>query len=252
MMIYTAKVDKETIKPNKHLVYYDYWRIDFFYICIYQIFTLFFMKMTLPDNERAVWILKTKGPLPLIELAKDLNITTEGARFQLIKLANEGLVETRSESKGKGRPQQVWSLTSQGHARFPDAHADLTVKLILKMRDTLGEDALQDVIEANGRDGKEKYLKELANVSDLEGRIGGLARIRDNEGYMATCIKDEEGYLLIENHCPICAAATACMGFCKSELDTFRAVLGDKVSVERVDHILAGARRCAYRIKDRA
>jgi len=24
MMIYTTKVDKETIKPNKHLVYYDY------------------------------------------------------------------------------------------------------------------------------------------------------------------------------------------------------------------------------------
>jgi predicted ArsR family transcriptional regulator len=28
----------------------------------------------------------------------------------------------------------------------------------------------------------------------------------------------------------------------------FRAVLGDDVRVERSDHILAGARRCAYRI----
>jgi predicted ArsR family transcriptional regulator len=29
--------------------------------------------------------------------------------------------------------------------------------------------------------------------------------------------------LLIENHCPICAAAEACQGFCRSELEVFQA-----------------------------
>jgi predicted ArsR family transcriptional regulator len=55
-------------------------------------------------------------------------------------------------------------------------------------------------------------------------------------------------FLLVENHCPICAAATACQGFCATEIDLFRAVLGPDVSVERVEHILAGDRRCAYRV----
>ena len=55
-------------------------------------------------------------------------------------------------------------------------------------------------------------------------------------------------YLLVENHCPVCAAAAACQGLCRSELDVFRAVLGPSVTVERTDHILAGARRCAYEI----
>ncbi|ARO29186.1 transcriptional regulator domain-containing protein [Rhizobium sp. NXC14] len=45
------------------------------------------------------------------------------------------------------------------------------------------------------------------------------------------------------------AAATACAGFCRSELETFRAVLG--ADVERSEHILTGARRCAYRITAR-
>jgi predicted ArsR family transcriptional regulator len=54
--------------------------------------------------------------------------------------------------------------------------------------------------------------------------------------------------LFVENHCPICAAAAACQGLCRSELAVFRAVLGADVTVERIDHILAGARRCAYRI----
>ncbi|MES2724598.1 MAG: MarR family transcriptional regulator, partial [Pseudomonadota bacterium] len=60
------------------------------------------------------------------------------------------------------------------------------------------------------------------------------------------------GFLLVENHCPICAAAAACQGFCRAELMVFRAVLGPGVHIERTDHILAGARRCAYRIKDGA
>ncbi len=216
---------------------------------VYQITTLFIMKMSLPDNERALMLLKTKGPQPLVALAKDLNVSTEGARFQLIKLSNEGLVETHTEAKGKGRPQQVWSLTQLGHARFPDTHAELTVRLIKKMQDTLGEAALLEVIEANGRDGQQKYLQKLSNIPDLEGRVSGLARIRDEEGYMADYSKDAEGYLFVENHCPICSAAQACLGFCKSELETFQTVLGEKVSVERVEHIVKGGRRCAYRIK---
>jgi predicted ArsR family transcriptional regulator len=54
--------------------------------------------------------------------------------------------------------------------------------------------------------------------------------------------------LLIENHCPICVAAKACQGFCRSELNLFRDVLGPEVHVEREEHILSGARRCAYRL----
>jgi len=41
----------------------------------------------------------------------------------------------------------------------------------------------------------------------------------------------------------------AIQGLCRSELALFRAVLGPGVEVERTEHILAGARRCAYRIR---
>jgi predicted ArsR family transcriptional regulator len=69
---------------------------------------------------------------------------------------------------------------------------------------------------------------------------------------MASVAKDTRGsFLFVENHCPICAAAAACQGLCRSELAIFRAVLGAEITVERTDHILAGARRCAYRIAKR-
>src|SRR5262249_15531149 len=79
-------------------------------------------------------------------------------------------------------------------------------------------------------------------------RVARLAEARSREGYMAECRPDGDGYLLIENHCPICTAATACQGFCRAELDVFQRALGDEVSVERAEHIIGGDRRCAYRV----
>lgn len=193
-------------------------------------------------------LLKTRGVLTATEIAKELGITTEGARLQLLKLMDKGLVQSIQESKGVGRPTQYFSLTELGNKGFPDTHAELTVKLIQLMKETLGEEALQQVVTAGEQKAKQRYQQQMKQASTLEDRIRILAEIRSREGYMAEYSKDEMGYLLVENHCPICAAAQICQGFCNSELNTFKFVLGKEVNITRVSHIIAGDRRCAYRI----
>ena len=91
-----------------------------------------------------------------------------------------------------------------------------------------------------------------AGDDSLQGRVRALSAIRREQGYMAECAARNDGsFLLRENHCPICAAAKFCQGLCREELELFRAVLGPQVKVERTDHILAGASRCAYVITPR-
>ena len=93
------------------------------------------------------------------------------------------------------------------------------------------------------------YAARIPSSAPLQEKLRQLARLRTEEGYMAEVKPERNGsFLLLENHCPICAAASACQGFCQTELDLFRTVLGSDVSVERVEHIVAGDRRCAYRI----
>jgi predicted ArsR family transcriptional regulator len=96
---------------------------------------------------------------------------------------------------------------------------------------------------------REEYAKRIRQSDTLRRKLEDLARVRTEEGYMAE-VREEEGggFLLVESHCPVCAAATACQGFCSTELDLFRAVLGPGVSVERTEHIVSGDRRCAYRV----
>jgi predicted ArsR family transcriptional regulator len=203
-----------------------------------------------PTADRVLLQIKMRGSQTALELGTALDMTDEAARQHLVKMAGDGLVESRFESRGVGRPKQLWSLTAAGNGRFPDAHADLTVQLISTIRSALGEEALDRLIAAREKEVLTNYQAEMEGAEDLKARVKRLAAIRDREGYMCELKKDADGYLLIENHCPICAAATACQGFCQAELRTFKRVLGDHALVTREEHIVSGARRCAYRIKD--
>lgn len=200
-------------------------------------------------QDRILFHLKTRGAQTAGDLGIRLGMTPAGARQHLLKLEAAGLVESANRRKGRGRPRKYWVLAESGHARFPDRHSDLTLDLLRSMRDLFGDRALERLVEHREQASIANYGKVVDAKRSLRAKLTALAAIRSREGYMASVTEDTGGsFLLIENHCPICAAAAACQGLCRSELGVFRAVLGIGVTVERTEHILAGARRCAYRI----
>jgi predicted ArsR family transcriptional regulator len=189
-----------------------------------------------------------RGPQTLAELGCEAGVCGEAVRQQLNRLAAEGLVVATAQPRGVGRPAQVWSLTPAANAHFPDCHADLSAQLIRLIRSNLGDDVMDKLLDSRAAEAQSAYAAAVAGADDLGERVTRLAAARTREGYMAEARPDGDGYLLVENHCPICVAASACQAFCRTELDTFRAVLGPDVSVERTEHIVSGDRRCAYRI----
>ncbi|MBW8813343.1 MAG: helix-turn-helix transcriptional regulator [Caulobacterales bacterium] len=200
-------------------------------------------------TERILLQLKTRGPAETLALAGGLAISRQAALQHLERLVAAGLVEHSDERRGVGRPRRTWRLTAAAQARFPDTHAQLTVELLDAVRAEFGEAGVDRLIARREAATAAAYQTALAPAGDLQSRVARLAELRTAEGYMADWTSDPGGgFLLVENHCPICAAAAACQGFCRAELEVFRQALGPGVSVERCDHILAGARRCAYRI----
>ena len=195
--------------------------------------------------------LKMHGALSSAALGAKLGTSGEAARQQLARLAEEGLVAASSEARGVGRPTQSWSLTPSAQARFPDTHAALTVQLLGIVRNSLGEAALETLIASREAETRAVYETALGGHTSLRDKVAALAHLRSAEGYMADWRQELDGsFVLVENHCPICAAAVACQGFCRAELDVFRAVLGDRAEVVRTEHIVAGGRRCSYSIRE--
>ena len=194
--------------------------------------------------------LKTRGPQSVKILSKQLDMTTMGVRQHLTELEKKTLVsQTREEKQTRGRPVHLWKLTRAGHQHFPDSHSQVTLELINVIRTTLGEDSLNTLVDKRNEELLEHYRQVLNTLGDeLPPRIEKLAELRSEEGYMAEVRLTPDGWLLIENHCPICAAADACQQFCRSELNMFQELFNNRARIERVDHLLAGARRCAYKI----
>jgi predicted ArsR family transcriptional regulator len=211
-------------------------------------------ELTLPRTQtgRAAVLaqVKREGPVAADALAAQLGLTPMAVRQHLQALEREGLVAQQAADRkaARGRPARVWRTTAAGDRRFADAHAGLTVDLIRQMRAAFGEEGLDRLLALRTAEQAALYGAEVSARTDLRGRLEALAAIREREGYMAELREDADGFLLLEHHCPVCAAASICTSLCREELALFGSVLGEGVRVERTAHLLAGAGRCAYRI----
>lgn len=195
--------------------------------------------------------LKQDGPQDAASLARRLGVSAMAVRQHLYDLEAEGLVthETEARPPGQnavGRPAKLWALTTAADRFFPDGHADFTVGLINSMKQAFGAEGLDKLLQVRAREQTAAYQARMNKQPSLPKKLKALAEMRTEEGYMAEVQKAHGGYLLVENHCPVCSAAAACTNLCAMELEVFRKSLGREVKVERIDHILAGARRCAY------
>ena len=199
-------------------------------------------------RRRIVKLLKTEGSMDSASLAGRLGVTAMAVRQHLYALQQEKLVSADERPVPLGRPAKFWTLTKDAERLFPDAYAELNAALITSVQDAFGPEGMSRLLDARAVRQRADYASRINASAPLAKRVQQLAKIRADEGYMAEVRRDGRGFVLIENHCPICAAATVCQGFCATELDLFRSALGPGVSVERSEHILSGDRRCVYRI----
>lgn len=211
-------------------------------------------------KDQILYLLKTQGPQTASSLATQLQVSPMAIRQHLQQLKSGGWVQYQQERRSIGRPVKLWELTHQATERFPDSHADLIHDLLRSITTVFGPAGLDQLVTERRQRQIETYRTKLSQLqvdwaTDLDvwqQQVYGIAQLRTEEGYMAEVIEQSDGsLLLVENHCPICVAARTCPQLCCAELDTFQAVLGATIQMERTEHILQGDRRCTYRISAR-
>jgi DeoR family transcriptional regulator, suf operon transcriptional repressor len=209
---------------------------------------------SISDRRRSVIdALKRRGEAGVDELAQDLDMTTAGARQHLDTLAQEGLVTSHDEPRpdgGRGRRRVVYGLTARSEPLFPKAYDELANDLL---RHASAEDGtLVERIFVRRRDQRITNARaRLAHRPDLAAKVAELARILDEDGYLAEAEALDDGrYRITEHNCAILAVASHHPAACRSEIQFLQAVLPE-ATVERVSHIVAGAHQCAYLVTPR-
>lgn len=207
------------------------------------------MRQQRATQDKILYLLKMRGPLMVKDMAAEIGITHMGVRQHLSVLHQARLVQSETLRGAKGRPAEIWQLTTKAWSRFPNTHTQLSVELLKGINEMFGEEGVQRLAWRHNRRLFDKYREQLEGEESLGKAVEKLAALRTEDGYMAECSAVNGHFELTENHCPILEAAKEAPVYCQSELDLLQSLFGENADVERVEHILEGDRRCRYVIQ---
>lgn len=209
---------------------------------------------TLRAGRRAVlYAVRRRGEASAEQIAEQLDMTVSGARQHLSALIRDGLVEateTPTIEPKRGRRPLLYAATAEADTLFPKAYGELTNELLGYVEST--DPKLLDNLFSQRREARIANARtRLGGKDGLGAKVAELTRILDEDGYLATSERVAPGvYLIVEHNCAIWAVAQRYGQACTSELEFIRAALAD-ATVERVQHMIAGARRCAYEVRSK-
>ncbi len=205
----------------------------------------------LPATRREIlMLLKHRGETRVGDLAEAVGVTVSGARQHLAGLTQDGLVRHREIRGGPGRPKHAYALTRKAEDLFPRTYGELAREVLDSVA---GEDPdmLERIFERR-RLRRVRQAQERMAGKPFGDRIAELARILDEDGYLADFETLPDGaYRITEHNCAIFTVAQHYGGLCSNEISFIRQALPD-ADVERVAHMMAGAHVCAYHITPRA
>jgi DeoR family suf operon transcriptional repressor len=203
-----------------------------------------------PETRRRILIaLKKRGEASVEELGHVLGVTPSGVRQHLSKLAAAGFVSLRPKPAGPGRPRHIYRLSSGAEALFPKFYSELTNELLSYVEDEDPE-VLERVFERRRRRRVEGAVERLKGKAFAE-KVAELARILDEDGYLADFEAASDGsFRITEHNCAVLGVAKRWGLACSTEIEFIREALPE-ARVERVAHMMAGAHVCRYEIRRR-
>jgi predicted ArsR family transcriptional regulator len=209
-----------------------------------------------PTRRTVVELLKRYGPLTVAELGRRLGVSAVAVRRHLEQLERDGLVVQTLQPSSRGRPAHLYSLTAEGHERFPRAYDQLALHLLGAACSAFGDGAVEALFARRQRLLADTYRERVAAaLADGDAGIAGLARelaaIQDENGYMAASVDGPDGPEVREHNCAIGRVAAEHPMACDYELRLLQELAGPEVMVERIAHLQAGDQHCAYRLARR-
>jgi DeoR family transcriptional regulator, suf operon transcriptional repressor len=206
------------------------------------------MKLSARATE-LVTALKHAGEATADELAAQLGVTVSAVRQQLDSLCAEGLVAFRAHVRGRGRPAHVYRLTRAAEPLFPKTYGGLTNELLGYVAET-DPHLVDDLFDRRRQRRLEAAEARIeAAGPTLTARVAELARILDEDGYLASFEPLPGGsFRIVEHNCAVLDVAERYGQACSSEIAFLRQALPD-ARIERVSHMIAGGHACAYEVR---
>ena len=201
-------------------------------------------------KKKILYYLKVMQQASLEELSNAMKISRMAVHKHLNILQKRGLIES-VETRGQvGRPRMIYQLTSQSKTIFPKSYSAIATHALDFIERNMGKDGVLKVLQERQEELFDKYYNRLENL-DFAQKVKELAKIRDEEGYMAESkneSKNSSKQIILEYNCPIIHIAEKHWEACTVETKLFEKLLGAKI--ETTHRAAKGDLVCKFVIKE--
>ena len=203
-------------------------------------------------KKKILYYLKVMQQAGLEELAKVMKVSRMAVHKHLVLLQNRGLVEGIENRGHVGRPRMVYQLTSQSKTVFPKSYSAIATHALDFIERNMGKEGIEKVLRERQTELFDQYYKRLKDL-DFDKQVKELARIRDEEGYIAESKKESKRsgggkHVLLEYNCPIIHIAEKHWEACSTETELFEKLLG--ANIETTHRAAKGDLICKFVIKE--
>lgn len=201
-------------------------------------------------KRKILYFLKVMHQAGLEDLSKVMKISRMAVHKHITELQNRGLVESVEVRTGVGRPKMQYSLTGTGKTTFPKSYGEIATHAIDFIERNMGSNAVESVLRERQKELYERYETRLKDLN-YDNKVKELAKIRDEEGYIAESKKERksDSHILLEYNCPIIMVAEKHWEACSIETDLFEKLLDAKIDVTY--RAAKGDLVCKFMIKKR-
>lgn len=186
---------------------------------------------------------RTKG-MSVNELVDKMGMSYMGIKQHCLTLQRDGYLDTWRRPQKMGRPEMVYRLTRRSHDLFPVDSNEFTVEMLASAQEIYGANAAEKLLY-NVFGKRTQFLQSKVKGEGVVERAKWLAKVRDNEGYMAQFLSPEkEGPQILECHSPIMNLLEKYPIIARLEQDMFQAVL--ETNVRREETHTSGLFECSF------
>jgi predicted ArsR family transcriptional regulator len=202
-------------------------------------------------KKKILYYLKVMQQANLEELSSVMKISRMAVHKHLNILQKRGLIES-AETRGQqvGRPRMIYQLTNQSKTIFPKSYSAIATHALDFIERNMGNDGVVKVLQERQEELFDQYYDRLKDL-DFDQKVKELAKIRDEEGYMAESkneSKNRRVQIILEYNCPIIHIAEKHWEACTVETKLFEKLLGAKI--ETTHRAAKGDLVCKFVIKE--
>ena len=202
-------------------------------------------------KKKLLYYLKIMQQAGLEELANIMKMSRMGVHKHLALLQKRGLVEGIETRERVGGPRMIYQLTSQSKTVFPKSYSAIATHAFDFIEKNMGKEAVEKVLRERQSELFDLYYRRIKDL-DFDKGVKELARIRDEEGYMAESKRESRRggkHVLLEYNCPIIHVAEKHWEACSTESELFEKLLG--ANIETTHRAAKGDLICKFVIKER-